>query len=181
MLFYPDEKTIVMIDGLSLYSAAKAAAVTIDYKVILNYFQDETTLVRAYFYVATEEEKEHNPIKPLIDYLSYNGYMVKTRMFKETANGGRIHRPRMDVEMAVDAMELADKVDHIVLATGKGDFVSLAMALQRKGVKVSIMTIDEPKDAASSSGLSDELRRCADQIVALRDIPNCTAQRVEQA
>lgn len=175
MLFYPEEKTIILIDGMSLYSSAKAAGQTVDYRSILEYFKETVTLIRGIFYTPTDEGVDHNPIKPLIDFLSYNGYQVKTRTYKDTVNGPRMNRPRMDVDLAVDAMEMAAHVDHIVIASGKGDFVSLVHALQRQGVKVTIMTVLDPADGSqtpTSAGISDELRRVADQVIPLTMIKN---------
>lgn len=166
-------KIAVFIDGANLYATTKTLGFDIDYKKLLNYFsmEDEgTTLVRAFYYTAVVEDQEFSSIRPLIDWLDYNGYSVVTKPVKEfiDASGRRKIKGNMDIELAVDAMELADKVDNIVLLSGDGDFRSLVEALQRKGVRVTVISTI----ATQPPMIADELRRQADyfvDIVSLRD------------
>jgi uncharacterized LabA/DUF88 family protein len=83
----------------------------------------------------------------------------------------------MDIELAVDAMELAEHLDHIVLFSGDGDFRTLVEALQHKGKRVSVvstLTTQPPM-------VADELRRQADQFIDLADLQKdiCRTQRPE--
>jgi uncharacterized LabA/DUF88 family protein len=116
-------------------------------------------LVRALYYTAVIEH-EYWSIRPLIDWLDYNGYTVVTKAAKEfiDASGRRKLKGNMHVELAVDAMELAERVDQIVLFSGDGDFRSLVEAVQRRGVRVTVVSTI----ASEPPMIADDLRRQAD-------------------
>src|ERR1700746_1895493 len=128
----------VFIDGPNLYATSKALGFDIDYKRLLTEFQAHGTLVRAFYYTAIIEDQEYSSIRPLVDWLDYNGYTVVTKPTREfiDAAGRRKVKGNMDVELAVDAMELAKYIDEMVLFSGDGDFGSLVEAVQRHGVRV---------------------------------------------
>src|SRR5512147_3339045 len=142
MVFYPQERIGLFIDGSNLYAAAKALAFDIDYKRLLELFAAKGHLIRAFYYTALIEDQEYSPIRPLIDWLDYNGYSMVTKPTKEftDASGRRKIKGNMDIELAVDAMELADHLDHIILFSGDGDFRTLVEALQHKGKRVSVVS-----------------------------------------
>jgi uncharacterized LabA/DUF88 family protein len=140
-------RTALFIDGVNLYSTARALGFDIDYKRLLKEFQSHGTLVRAFYYTAVIEDEEFSSVRPLLDWLDYNGFTVVTKPTKEfiDSNGHRKVKGNMDVELTVDAMELADRVDQIVLFSGGGDFRSLVEAVQRRGVRVTVVsTISRP-------------------------------------
>ena len=138
-MFDEREKIALFIDGANLYATAKSLGFDIDYKRLLQEFQSKGYLLRAYYYTALAEDQEYSSIRPLIDWLDYNGYTVVTKPTKEfvDATGRRKIKGNMDIELAVDAMEMAEAVDHLVLFSGDGDFRSLVEAVQRKGRKVT--------------------------------------------
>src|ERR1700737_5541767 len=142
MNFYPTERIALFIDGANLYAAAKSLAFDIDYKRLLALFRSKGQLVRALYYTALAEEQEYSSIRPLIDWLDYNGYTMVTKATTEfiDASGRRKVKGNMDIELAVDAMELAEHVDQIVLFSGDGDFGSLVEAVQRRGVRVTVVS-----------------------------------------
>src|ERR687892_743155 len=135
-------KIALFIDGANLYATAKTLGFDIDYKRLLKEFQSRGTLLRAIYYTAIIEDQEYSSIRPLIDWLDYNGYTVVTKATKEfiDASGRRKVKGNMDIELAVDAMELAEHVDQIVLFSGDGDFRSLVEAVQRRGVRVTVVS-----------------------------------------
>jgi uncharacterized LabA/DUF88 family protein len=148
-------RTALFIDGVNLYSTAKALGFDIDYKRLLKEFQSHGTLVRAFYYTAVTEDQEFSSVRPLLDWLDYNGFTVVTKPTKEfiDSNGHRKVKGNMDVELTVDAMELADRVDQIVLFSGGGDFRSLVEAVQRRGVRVTVVsTISSLSLSETSSG-----------------------------
>jgi uncharacterized LabA/DUF88 family protein len=168
MNFYPSERIALFIDGANLYAAAKALSFDIDYKRLLTLFGGKGTLVRAYYYTALIDDQEYSSIRPLVDWLDYNGYTMVTKPTKEfvDASGRRKVKGNMDIELAVDAMELADHLDHLVIFSGDGDFRSLVEALQYKGKRVTVvstLTTNPPM-------VADELRRQADQFVELANL-----------
>src|SRR5680860_836314 len=142
MNFYPTERVALFIDGANLYTTGKSLAFDIDYKRLLELFRSQGQLVRALYYTALVEDQEYSSIRPLIDWLDYNGYRVVTKSAKEftDAAGRRKVKGNMDIELTIDAMELADKVDHLVIFSGDGDFRTLVEALQRKGRKTTIVS-----------------------------------------
>jgi uncharacterized LabA/DUF88 family protein len=162
------DKTALFIDGANLYATAKALGFDMDYRRLLREFQGRGTLVRAYYYTALNEDQEFSSIRPLIDWLDYNGFTVVTKATKEffDANGRRKVKGSMDIELAVDAMELASHVDQIVLFSGDGDFRSLVEAVQRRGVRVTVISTI----ATQPPMISDELRRQADVFTDLKEL-----------
>ncbi len=169
-MFDSREKIALFIDGANLYSTAKAIGFDIDYKRLLREFQGKGYLMRAYYYTALIEDQEYSSIRPLIDWLDYNGYKVITKPVKEFVDsaGRRKVKGNMDIELAVDAMELVDYVDHIVLFSGDGDFRSLVEALQRKGRKVSVVSTLQTQPPM----IADDLRRQADHFIDLAQLVN---------
>src|SRR5246500_222651 len=131
-------KIALFIDGANLYATAKTLGFDIDYKRLLKEFQGRGNLVRAFYYPAIVEDQEYSSIRPLIDWLDYNGYTVVTKPTKEfvDASGRRKIKGNMDIELAVHVMEMVEWIDHLVLFSGDGDFRSLVEAVQRKGRKV---------------------------------------------
>jgi len=166
--FYPEEKLAVFIDGANLYAAAKSLEFDIDYKRLLSWLSSQSRLVRAFYYTALMEDQEYSPIRPLIDWLDYNGYTMVTKPAKEftDAMGRRKVKGNMDIELAIDMMELADHVDHIVLFSGDGDFRRLVESVQRKGVRMTVVSSIRTQPPM----VADELRRQADHFVDLMDL-----------
>ncbi len=162
------DKIAVLIDGANLYATSKTLGFDIDYKRLLKEFQSRGTLLRAIYYTAIIEDQEYSSIRPLIDWLDYNGYTVVTKATKEyiDASGRRKVRGNMDIELAVDALELAEHVDQIVLFSGDGDFRSLVEALQRRGVRVTVVSTISCQPPL----IADELRRQADVFTDLVEL-----------
>jgi uncharacterized LabA/DUF88 family protein len=161
-------RTALFIDGVNLYSTAKALGFDIDYKRLLKEFQSHGTLVRAFYYTAVIEDQEFSGVRPLLDWLAYNGFTVVTKPTKEfiDANGHRKVKGNMDIELAVDAMEFANRVDHIVLFSGDGEFRSLVKAVQRRGVRVTVVSTISSQPPM----IADELRRQADVFTDLVEL-----------
>jgi uncharacterized LabA/DUF88 family protein len=166
--FYPTERVAVFIDGANLYSAARTLGFDIDYRKLLEMLSAKCQLVRAFYYTALAEDQEYSPIRPLIDWLDYNGYTVVTKPVKEftDSTGRRKVKGNMDIELAVDAMELAGHVDHIVLFSGDGDFRPLVEAIQRRGVRVTVVSTISTQPPM----VADELRRQADVFLDLAEL-----------
>lgn len=168
MQFYKDERTALFIDGANLYATSKSLGFDIDYKNLLKYFRENCQLIRALYYTAIADDQEYSSIRPLIDWLDYNGYTMVTKPTKEftDASGRRKVKGNMDIELTVDAMRLAENLDHIVVFSGDGDFRSLVSALQEKGKRVSVISTLQTQPAM----VADELRRQADQFIDLADL-----------
>jgi uncharacterized LabA/DUF88 family protein len=165
---FRSDKLALFIDGANLYATVKALGFDIDYKRLLREFQGWGTMVRAYYYTAIIEDQEYSSIRPLIDWLDYNGYTVVTKTTKEfiDATGRRKVKGNMDVELAVHAMELAEHIDHLVLFSGDGDFRPLAQAVQRRGVRVTVVSTI----ASQPPMVADELRRQADHFIDITEL-----------
>jgi len=167
-MFYRDERLALFIDGSNLYAAARSLGFDIDYKLLRQEFMRRGKLLRAYYYTALLENDEYSPIRPLVDWLHYNGFTMVTKPAKEftDSQGRRKVKGNMDIELTVDAMETAQHVDHIVLFSGDGDFRPLVEALQRRGVRVSVCSTIRSQPPM----IADDLRRQADNFIELDDL-----------
>jgi uncharacterized LabA/DUF88 family protein len=167
-VFYRDERLALFIDGSNLYAAAKALAFDIDYKLLRHEFMQRGKLLRAFYYTALLENDDYSPIRPLVDWLHYNGFTMVTKPAKEftDSQGRRKVKGNMDIELTVDAMQMADHVDHIVLFSGDGDFRPLVEALQRKGCRVSVVSTIRSQPPM----IADDLRRQADNFIELDEL-----------
>src|SRR5437899_1912165 len=153
--FYENERVALFIDGANLYSAARALGFDIDYRRLLKVFREKGRLVRAYYYTALVEDQEYSPIRPLIDWLDYNGYTMVTKPTKEftDAMGRRKIKGNMDIELAIDVLEMAEHLDHVILFSGDGDFRRLVEAVQRRGLRVSACsTAGAPRSPLPATG-----------------------------
>ncbi|HIJ37800.1 MAG TPA: NYN domain-containing protein [Rhodospirillaceae bacterium] len=174
MVFYSQERVGLFIDGSNLYAAARALNFDIDYKRLLELFAKKGRLIRAFYYTALVEDQEYSPIRPLVDWLDYNGYTMVTKPTKEftDATGRRKIKGNMDIELAIDVMEMAQYLDHVVLFSGDGDFRRLVEAVQRKGVRVTVVSTVRSQPPM----VADELRRQADTFVELLDLEEAIAR-----
>ena len=174
MNFHPQERIALFIDGSNLYAAARALNFDIDYKRLLELFASQGRMIRAFYYTAIVDDQEYSPIRPLVDWLDYNGYTMVTKPTKEftDASGRRRIKGNMDIEIAIDMLEMCKYLDHIVLFSGDGDFRRLVEAAQRKGVRTTVVSTvrSQPPMAA------DELRRQADQFIELQDLQDRIAR-----
>ena len=174
MLFYPSEKLALFIDGANLYGAAKGLGFDIDYKRLLELFARKGVLVRAFYYTAVAEDQEFSPLRPLVDWLDYNGFSVVTKPLKEFTDtaGRRRVKGNMDIELAIDVMEMAGCIEHAVIFSGDGDFRRLVEAVQRRGRRVSIVSTIRTNPPM----VSDELRRQADNFIELEELKSQIAR-----
>ena len=168
MHFSPNERTALFIDGANLYSASRNLGFDVDYRNLLTFFRKQTNVLRAYYYAAVLETEEYSPLKPLTDWLAYNGYTLVTKPAREftDATGRRRVKGNMDIELAIDMLELSPKIDHAVLFSGDSDFRRLVEAVHRRGVRVSVVSSIK----TSPPMVADELRRQADQFLELAEI-----------
>lgn len=166
--FYPEEKMAMFIDGANLYAASKSLNFDIDYRKLRTWMSSRSRLVRAFYYTALVEDQEYSPLRPLIDWLDYNGYTMVTKPAKEFTDqmGRRKVKGNMDIELAVDMMDLAEHVDHVVLFSGDGDFRRVVEKVQSKGTRVTVVS----SVRTSPPMVADELRRQADHFLDLADI-----------
>ncbi len=174
MAFYKDERLALFIDGANLYSAARAVGLEIDFRKLLKEFQSRGRLVRASYYTTIVESDEYSPIRPLVDWLAYNGFNVVRKPAREFVDreGRKRVRGNMDVELAIDMIEAASWADHIVLFSGNGDFRCLVEAVKARGVRVSVVSTMN----ATPPMIADDLRREADAFIELTDLGELVAR-----
>ena len=176
--FYPEERVALFIDGANLHAAARALGFDIDYKRLLRTFQEQCRLIRAFYYTALIEDQEYSPLRPLVDWLDYNGFTMVTKPTKEftDAMGRRKIKGNMDIELAIDVLEMSAHLDHVVLFSGDGDFRRLVEAVQRRGVRVSVVSTVR----STPPMVADELRRQADMFVELEELASVVARANSQ-
>ncbi|WP_426442320.1 NYN domain-containing protein [Bradyrhizobium genosp. P] len=169
------DRIAMFIDGVNLHASARALGFDIDYKRLLERFKGHGALLRAFYYTATQDQ-EYSSVRPLIDWLDYNGYSVVTRPNKGSfdTGGRRKTKGNMEIELAVNAMELAGHLDQMVLFSGDSAFRRLVEAMQRRGVRVTVVSTvaSRPMTAA------DELRRQADAFIDLADLRPVISRRL---
>lgn len=168
MPFYPDEKIAIFIDGANFYSTAKSLDFDIDYKNLLKFFSAKGRMIKAYYFTALRENDDFSPLRPLLDWLDYNGFHIITKKAKTfTDRDGRTRiKGDMDIEITVKMLELAPHIDHILLFSGDGDFKAAVEAVQRLGVRVTVVSSLTTKPSL----LADELRRQADDFIEIDDL-----------
>lgn len=174
MHFYKNERIALFIDGANLYATAKALDFDIDYKRLLDFFRLKARLTRAMYYTAIVEDQEYVSLRPLVDWLDYNGYTLVTKPTKEftDAEGRRRVKGNIAIELTVDAMTLAGELDHIVLFSGDGAYRGLVGALQETGKRVSVVSTLETQPPM----VADVLRRQADHFIELADLEKIIAR-----
>jgi uncharacterized LabA/DUF88 family protein len=177
-MFYRDERLALLIDGPNLFSAAKTLGFDIDYKLLRQEFMNRGKMLRAIYYTVVIENDEYSPVRPLVDWLNYNGFTMVTKTAKEfiDSQGRRKIKGAMDVELTVDAMELAPHVDHIVLFSGDGNFSPMAASIQRQGVRVSVVSTIRTNPPM----LADELRRQCDNFIELDGLRDAIGRAVRE-
>ena len=177
-LFHAGERIGLFIDGANLYSAARSLGFDIDYRRLLGQFRGTGRLIRAYYYTALIEDQEYSPIRPLVDWLDYNGFSVVTKPIKEftDATGRRKVKGNMDIELAIDMLEMSPVLDHVVLFSGDGDFRRLIEAVQRRGLRATVISTIK----SSPPMVADELRRQADNFVELAELAPMIARQGER-
>jgi uncharacterized LabA/DUF88 family protein len=168
MTFYPNERIALFVDAANLYAATKALGFSIDWSKLLGEFRKRGRLLRARYYTAIVENEEYSPLRPLIDWLAYNGFSVETKRAKQYVDqeGRRRIKGDMDIEIAVDMLEATSYIDHMVLFSGDGDFRRLVDAVQRRGVRVTVVSTTR----SNPPMVSDDLRRQADTFIDLADL-----------
>ena len=167
-LFEERDRVVVLIDGANFYSTARALGMEIDYKALLAWFRREAHIMRVAYYTTILERDDFAAVRPLIDFLDYNGYTVVTKPAREftDAEGRSRIKGSMEVELSVDAMELAPRCDHLVLASGDGNYKPLVAALQRQGIRVTVISTTSTQPPM----VADDLRRQADQFLDLKTL-----------
>ena len=168
MTFYPNERIALFIDGANFYGAARALQFDVDYRRLLDEFKSRGRLVRAAYYTAILEDADYSPVRPLADWLDYNGYAVVTKPAKEFTDsmGRRRVKGDMDIEICIDMLEMSPTIDHMILFSGDGDFRKLVETLQRRGVRVTVVSTIK----SNPPMIADELRRQADTFIDLNDL-----------
>jgi uncharacterized LabA/DUF88 family protein len=168
-------KIALFIDGAHLHATSKSLGFDIDFKRLLQEYESRGTLLRALYYTAIIQDQEYSTIRPLIDWLDYNGYTVVSKPARELDDGeGRRKVKRsMSIELVIDALELSDHIDHIVLFSGDGDLRSLVEAVQRRGVYVTVVS--------TLSMIADPLRRQADVFTDLVELKSKIGRPVPRA
>ncbi|MBT2130094.1 NYN domain-containing protein [Aliiroseovarius lamellibrachiae] len=164
-MIYNDERIALFVDGPNLYATAKKLEMDVDYKRLLTHFETAGRLVRASYFTAICETEEFQPLRPLVDFMQYNGWNIVSKPAREYTGeyGQRKVKGNMSVELTVEAIKLAPHIDHIILFSGDRDFCALTQHLQAQGKRVSVVSSIK----TSPHFIADELRRQADTFIEL--------------
>ena len=144
---HSDQRVGVLVDVQNLYYSAKHLySAKVNFKEVLSSAVLKRRLVRAFAYVIRADMKEE---EPFYHALSQIGFEVKAKDLQVFFSG--MKKGDWDVGIAMDAIQLAQKVDVIVLVSGDGDYVPLVEHLKHLGCKVEMVAFG----TSSSSKLKE--------------------------
>ena len=153
----------VFVDVANVFYAAKAAGVDIDYVTLLKTITANRDLIRAYAYTGLDPENENQ--KAFHNFLDRNNYKVVSKDVRKYGDGR--FKANLDIELVVDLVRLAPKLDIAVVISGDGDFAPAIRAVQDMGVRVEVVSFR----ANTSSDLID----VADQFIEITSIAKVEA------
>jgi len=140
----PNDRVAIFIDGENIHYSAKHLNMRLDYLKLCRKLADGRRLLRSYFYTAVSNQSEGKI--DFINFLKLNGFTVVTKeikSFNDMEGSSRYVRGALDMEMAIDVLELSEKLDTVILCTGDGDFKALVQAVGRRGIHVEICALRE--------------------------------------
>ena len=162
-----NDRVAIFIDGENIHYSAKHLNMRLDYLKLCRKLAGSRRLVRSYFYTAVSNQSEGKI--DFINFLKLNGFAVVTKeikSFNEMEGGGRNVRGLLDMEMAIDVLELSDHLDTVILCSGDGDFKPLVLALGRRGIHVEVCALREmtSTDLIAASDVYTDLATLKDEI-----------------
>lgn len=163
----PNERVILFVDGREFSACQRALGFNVDFKLLLSVYRARARLIRAMYYT-TMVVQDEDSLRPLVDWLEYNGFRLFTKSLHEKVDreGRPYVRGNTRAEMAVDAVDMADHADHFVFFANDASFSHAAAVLQRRGKRVSVvstMMTDPPL-------VADGLRRQVDHFIDLASL-----------
>lgn len=174
-------KVVALIDGLSLHRSARSLGFVCDFKKLKEWLGKVcvpgANLVRVHYYTPLEDSDQHSDLRPLVDWLDYNGFSVFEKYFVRRENG-TIPFVSILPELYTDAlMYTHTSISHFVLFVGDSDYAPLINALKSRGA--SVIVVSSLKD--SNAPVADVLRRSSDSFVDLLDIANLISRPRQQS
>lgn len=164
----PFEKAAIFIDGWNLARVSRDyLRREIDFERLLNYFSRNARIIKAFYYIGEDTEDGENAKQhKFLTWMKRNGYKVVSRPIKVYVDdkGKYYKKADLDADITLDMMDLADKVDKIVLFSGDGDFANVIDRIGMKGVRTQVVAL---WDVASG-----DLVEAADEFLDLKDIIN---------
>ena len=168
MSFSSTDRIGLYIDGANLIAAARALGFDVDFKRLLYEFRGCGRLLQAVYYAVISESQPYSTVRPLLDWLDYNGYTVITKATEEFLDPGGSRRVKgnIHVDLAVHAIEFAKQIDQMVLFSGDGKLRAMVGAMQRRGVRVTVISTISSEPPM----IADSLRRQADVFIDLIEL-----------
>jgi uncharacterized LabA/DUF88 family protein len=163
----PLDRVAVFIDGENIHYSAKHLNMRLDYLKLCRKLAGPRRLVRSYFYTAVSTQSEGKI--DFINFLKLNGFTVVTRevkSFNDPDGSARSIRGALDMEMAMDVMDLLPRLDSVIICTGDGDFCPLLAAVGRRGLHVEVCALREmtSTDLIAAADVYTDLGTLKDQI-----------------
>jgi uncharacterized LabA/DUF88 family protein len=157
----PPARVGVFVDSANVELAIDRLRTRVDWKKVLNMLTDGRNLVRAIAYSPVHDDpgvslETQRFAEPFLG----KGYKVVTKPLKRFADG--TIKANVDIEMALDIVEMLDRVDIVCLVSGDGDFQRLVEVVQAKGVRVEVVAV--------GTSTSSALRNAADHYIDLQQI-----------
>jgi uncharacterized LabA/DUF88 family protein len=85
-----------------------------------------------------EYRKKSRSYQQMVRDFGWKIFVKPVRRYTDEA-GNVTTKANADLDMAVEAMLQADKLDQVLLVTGDGDFIQVVTALQNKGCRVELI------------------------------------------
>ncbi len=98
-------------------------------------------------------ESKTNRFSEVLRDFEYKVIKKPVQYYNDRETGEVITKSTVDMDMAVDMMKQAGGLDKVVLLTNNGSYVSVANAIQDKGVRVELVGFDN---------MSDNLKKAVD-------------------
>jgi len=132
------ERVALFIDVQNMWYAARqqhGMAARVDFEKLMQAAVSDRRLIRAYAYVIQTPEVDQSGFVTMLEQFSYE---VKRKDLRRRSDGSA--KGDWDMEMAIDMIRMAEKVDVVILASGDGDFVSLIQLLKELGPRVEVFS-----------------------------------------
>ncbi len=161
------ERVAIFIDGENIHYSAKHLNMRLDYLKLCARLAGNRRLVRSYFYTAVSNQSEGKI--DFINFLKLNGFTVVTKeikSFSDDQGQARSVRSSLDMELAIDVLDMTQHLDVVILCTGDGDFKPLVNSVSRQGRRVEVCALREmtSTDLIAAADVYTDLASMKDQI-----------------
>jgi uncharacterized LabA/DUF88 family protein len=153
-----NKRIALFIDGANFYVSTKVVGFDMDWKRFIEYYEQQGDFIRAYYYsgIIPRVEGEHDSMRGVLDWISYNRFQLRSKpakVFIDPVTQRRTVKGNMDIEICIDAWNMAPHITDMYLFSGDGDFIPLVEKVQSQGVRVHVISTTDEKNSMCADGL----------------------------